>query len=116
VIAGAQLHLEGPVRTIDSSSVRWGRRRSLRDGHTSVVTVVDRPGHLLPGSEDRMNDALDALDVIAPGTPGISIPRNAGHPPSLRHRGRSARRRRLLGLAAARAPDEAGGAACPIIG
>jgi hypothetical protein len=26
-----------------------------------VVTVLDRYGHLLPGSEDRVNDALDAM-------------------------------------------------------
>jgi hypothetical protein len=26
-----------------------------------VVTVLDRYGHLLPGSEDRVNDALDML-------------------------------------------------------
>lgn len=32
-----------------------------RAGNTSVVTVLDRYGHLLPGSEDRVNDALDAL-------------------------------------------------------
>jgi integrase len=32
-----------------------------RAGHSSVVTVLDRYGHLLPGSEDRVNDALDAL-------------------------------------------------------
>jgi hypothetical protein len=32
-----------------------------RAGHTSVVTVLDRYGHLLPGVEDRVTDALDAM-------------------------------------------------------
>ncbi len=36
-----------------------------RAGHTSVVTVLDRYGHLLPGSEDKVNDALDALAEAA---------------------------------------------------
>jgi integrase len=37
-----------------------------RAGHSSVVTVLDRYGHLLPGSEDRVNDALDALAAAVP--------------------------------------------------
>jgi integrase len=37
------------------------REIATRAGHTSVVTVLDRYGHLLPGVEDRVNDALDAL-------------------------------------------------------
>ena len=32
-----------------------------RAGHSSVVTVLDRYGHLLPGHEDHVNDALDAM-------------------------------------------------------
>jgi integrase len=32
-----------------------------RAGHTSVAVVLDRYGHLLAGSEDRVNIALDAL-------------------------------------------------------
>jgi integrase len=32
-----------------------------RAGHTSVAVVLDRYGHLLPGLDDRLNDALDAL-------------------------------------------------------
>ena len=32
-----------------------------RAGHASVVTVLDRYGHLLPGSEDTVTDALDRL-------------------------------------------------------
>jgi integrase len=32
-----------------------------RAGHTSVAVVLDRYGHLLPGSDERVNDALDAL-------------------------------------------------------
>ncbi len=30
-------------------------------GHPSVSFTLDRYGHLLPGSEQRLNDALDAL-------------------------------------------------------
>jgi len=37
------------------------REISARAGHSSVVTVLDRYGHLLPGSEDKVNDALDAM-------------------------------------------------------
>jgi integrase len=32
-----------------------------RAGHTSVAVVLDRYGHLLPGSEERVNEALDEL-------------------------------------------------------
>jgi integrase len=32
-----------------------------RAGHTSVVTVLDRYGHLLPGTEDRLTEALERL-------------------------------------------------------
>jgi len=32
-----------------------------RAGHSSVVTVLDRYGHLLPGHEDEVNDRLDAM-------------------------------------------------------
>ncbi|HEV3131893.1 MAG TPA: hypothetical protein VGY51_08025 [Acidimicrobiales bacterium] len=35
----------------------------MRAGHSSVVTVLDRYGHLFPGSEDKVNDALDAMAV-----------------------------------------------------
>jgi integrase len=34
---------------------------AARAGHTSVVTVLDRYGHLLPGHEDKVNDALDEM-------------------------------------------------------
>jgi integrase len=34
---------------------------AARAGHTSVSVVLDRYGHLLPGSEDKVNAALDAL-------------------------------------------------------
>lgn len=39
-----------------------------RAGHTSVVTVLDRYGHLLPGSEDTVTDALDRLAEEAHGS------------------------------------------------
>jgi integrase len=32
-----------------------------RAGHSSVVTVLDRYGHLLPGLQDSVTDALDAI-------------------------------------------------------
>jgi integrase len=34
---------------------------AARAGHASIVTVFDRYGHLLPGHEDAVNDALDAM-------------------------------------------------------
>jgi integrase len=34
---------------------------AARAGHTSVSVVLDRYGHLLPGHEDKVNDALDAF-------------------------------------------------------
>lgn len=37
-----------------------------RAGHASVVTVLDRYGHLLPGAEDRVTDALDAMAQAVP--------------------------------------------------
>jgi integrase len=49
---------------------------AARAGHTSVVTVLDRYGHLLPGSEDRVNAALDALAeqaVAARAAPVVPI-------------------------------------------
>ena len=37
-----------------------GKEVAARAGHTSVSFTLDRYGHLLPGSEQRLNDALDA--------------------------------------------------------
>jgi integrase len=34
---------------------------AVRAGHTSVSVVLDRYGHLLPGTEERVTDALDAM-------------------------------------------------------
>jgi hypothetical protein len=36
-----------------------------RAGRSSVVTVLDRYGHLLPGTEEKGTDALDALAEAA---------------------------------------------------
>ncbi len=47
---------------------------AARAGHTSVVTVLDRYGHLLPGSEDKVTDALDALArraAVPPAPPSV---------------------------------------------
>lgn len=38
---------------------------AVRAGHTSVVTVLDRYGHLLPSTEDHVTDALDEMAVGA---------------------------------------------------
>ena len=45
---------------------------AARAGHTSVSFTLDRYGHLLPGSEQRLNDALDALaeEARAPSADG----------------------------------------------
>jgi hypothetical protein len=49
---------------------------ATRARHTSVVTVLDRYGHLLPGAEKHLNDALDALanDGHAGGTESAPVP------------------------------------------
>ncbi len=41
---------------------------AARAGHTSVSFTLDRYRHLLPGSEQRLNDAIDALAEGAPAT------------------------------------------------
>jgi len=51
---------------------------ATRAGHTSVSFTLDRYGHLLPGTEQRVNDALDVLaggDTAAPkrGADVVSI-------------------------------------------
>jgi integrase len=49
---------------------------AARAGHTSVVTVPDRYGHLLPGSEERVTDALEAMAQaakIAPSAPVVAL-------------------------------------------
>jgi integrase len=38
---------------------------AARAGHVSVVTVLDRYGHLLPGGAERVNSALDELAASA---------------------------------------------------
>ena len=44
-----------------------------RAGHRSVVTVLDRYGHLLPGVESRVTDALDEMGRRAAARPAASI-------------------------------------------
>lgn len=46
---------------------------AARAGHASVVTVLDRYGHLLPGSDDRVTDALDALARTAAVPPTAPV-------------------------------------------
>jgi hypothetical protein len=38
-----------------------------------VVTVLDRYGHLLPGHEDKVNDALDAMAQAARPAPDATV-------------------------------------------
>jgi len=44
-----------------------------RAGHASVVTVLDRYGHLLPGEEDRVTDALDLMALAAEVRPAAQV-------------------------------------------
>lgn len=46
---------------------------AARAGHSSVVTVLDRYGHLLPGHEDKVNDALDAMADAASPAPTAAV-------------------------------------------
>lgn len=48
-----------------------------RAGHTSVVTVLDRYGHLLPGVEDAVTDTLDGMFVAAADAPTAPVLRLA---------------------------------------
>ena len=45
---------------------------AARAGHTSVSFTLDRYGHLLAGSEQRLNDAIDALAEGAPATAEVT--------------------------------------------
>jgi integrase len=47
---------------------------AARAGHSSVVTVLDRYGHLLPGSEERVTDALDAMALAVPSWSAAAPP------------------------------------------
>lgn len=42
---------------------------ATRAGHSSVSFALDRYGHLFPGSEQKLNDALDALADAARSAP-----------------------------------------------
>jgi len=45
-------------------------------GHSSVITLFDRYGHLLPGQEDRVTSALDAMFAApapAPAAPVVKL-------------------------------------------
>lgn len=44
-----------------------------RAGHTSTSVVLDRYGHLLPGSEDRVTDALDQLAAGVPQSTDAAV-------------------------------------------
>lgn len=46
---------------------------AARAGHASVVTVLDRYGHRLPGTEDKVTDALDAMGRGASAAPAGNV-------------------------------------------
>lgn len=46
---------------------------AARAGHASVVTVLDRYGHLLPGHEDEVNERLDAMAEAARPAPDAEV-------------------------------------------
>jgi hypothetical protein len=48
---------------------------AARAGHTSVVTALDRYGHLLPGSEERVTDVLEANARAANAAPTAAVVR-----------------------------------------
>jgi len=50
-----------------------------RAGHSSVVTVLDRYGHLLPDHEDAVTDALDVMAQAVMGQTGTVIPFGSCH-------------------------------------
>lgn len=49
------------------------REIAARAGHTSVVTVLDRYGHLYPGSESKVNDALDAMAATSAESGTVTV-------------------------------------------
>jgi hypothetical protein len=72
-LATGQKHYEG-LRLHDlrhSAVALWiaagasPKEVAVRAGHTSVSVVLDRYGHLLPGTEERVTDALDAMAKAA---------------------------------------------------
>jgi integrase len=44
---------------------------AVRAGHTSVSVVLDRYGHRLPGTEEKVTDALDAMARAASSTTAV---------------------------------------------
>lgn len=49
---------------------------ATRAGHASVATVLDRYGHLLPGHEEAVDDALDAMaEAARAGRSALTSPR-----------------------------------------
>jgi integrase len=46
----------------------------MRAGHYSVSVVLDRYAHLFPGSETKVNDALDAMARGTQSRSGTVIP------------------------------------------
>ena len=47
-------------------------------GHSSVATVLDRYGHLLPGQEDRVTEVLGTMFAGAASTPPAEVVKLAG--------------------------------------
>lgn len=69
-VAGLRLHdLRHTAVALWIAAGASPKEVAARAGHSSVVTVLDRYGHLLPGHEDKVNDALDALADAAVSAP-----------------------------------------------
>ncbi len=73
-VAGLRLHdLRHTAVALWIAAGASPKEVAARAGHASVVTVLDRYGHLLPGHEDKVNDALDAIAEAASSTPNASV-------------------------------------------
>ena len=64
--SGLRLHdLRHSAVTLWIAAGASAKEVAVRAGHTSVSVVLDRYGHLLPGTEERVTDALDAMAIAA---------------------------------------------------
>lgn len=73
-VAGLRLHdLRHTAVALWIAAGASPKEIAARAGHSSVVTVLDRYGHLLPGTEDKVNDALDAMADEARSAPTASV-------------------------------------------
>jgi hypothetical protein len=61
-----------PDHPTDRAPVDAPKEVAVRAGHTPVSVVLDRYGHLLPGTEERVNEALDAVANAAARSPRVA--------------------------------------------